>query len=181
MTVCSVDDENVDADLVQFFGFCSWVIVHSDGNSREKFTTGIERRTIQSRTQSTATSHTSDETAIGIGHRGGRVPLLGQSVKDLFEGCPGRYGQQFGRHHVVQLGEPVVSGGIGLREHSEGMAILIGHDHDAMSAFVNQTECLADRVRRAECDRCFVDRMAAFDESDDIADDVEWNVLGQHH
>ena len=107
----------------------------------------------------------------------------GEPAAGVREGVEGRLDVDavLERHHVahhdvVELGEPVDPGEVGLGDDAD-RAVADGDDGGAVGPLVQQHERLADGHRRGQGDRGVVDEVARLLPGDDVAHDLGRDVL----
>jgi hypothetical protein len=112
-----------------------------------------------------------------VGHDRGQPPA------GVREGVEGRLdvdavleGDHVAHHHVVELGEPVDPGEVGLGDDAD-RAVADGDDRRAVRPLVQQDECIAHGHRGRQGDRGVVDEVARLLPGDHLAHDLGRDVL----
>ena len=124
--------------------------------------------------------HAADELPVVVDHRCRRHALHRQPGEDLLEVGAGVDHHQIAAHHVLDLREPVVAGGVALGEDADRLLLVVDDDHCSVGPFVDETERIAERAGRRERDRRFIDRVPRLHVADHRLDDVERDVLREH-
>ncbi len=177
VAVGRVDDEHVSAGVEQVGGLGRDIAVDAHRGGDAKAVVGVDGRRVEVRPQCPGPREDADETAVGTDHRREPPPGVGEGVERRLDVDPVRQGHQVADHDVLELGEPVDTGEVGLRDDPH-RALADRDERGAVGALVQQDQRLADGGRRVEGDRGVVDEVARLLPGDDVAHDLGRDVLG---
>ena len=176
MPVRGVDDEHVGAGVEQVLGLGRHVAVDADGRGDPQPAPVVDGGGVQVRPQRARAGEDADQPAV-VGHdRGQAAPGVRQGVERRLDVDPVLQGHHVADHDVVDLGEPVDAGEVGLRDDAD-RPVADGDDGGAVRPLVQQHQGLADGHRGGQRDRGVVDEVARLLPGDHLTHDVGRDVL----
>src|SRR5690606_38457979 len=181
VAVRGVDHEAVDAGFEQFLGLGGDVAVDSDGGGDAQPALVVDGGLVEGGAERAGTGEDADQAARLVDDGGQAVAAVVQPVERLARGQPGGQGEQLAGHHLGELGEHVDALAVGLGDHADGPVLPVDDDDGAVGALGQQLQGFADGVVRGEHDGRVVDEVALLHPVDHVGDDVEGDVLGDHH
>ena len=171
-----VDDEHVGAGVEQVLGLGRDVAVDADGRRDPQPAGVVDGGGVQVRPQRARPGEDADQPAV-VGHdRGEPAAGVRQGVEGRLDVDAVLQRHHVADHDVVDLGEPVDPGEVGLGDDAD-RAVADGDDGGAVGPLVQQHERLADGHRGGQGDRGVVDEVARLLPGDDVAHDLGRDVL----
>jgi L-threonylcarbamoyladenylate synthase len=180
MTVCRVDDNDIDTHLQQGFGPLRWLSIDAYRDSDHQTSLTIYGWSVDRATQCTFPSDTTQYSAFFIGNWREIQAGLTHEVMDLLDVLSKVDGDHLAIHHVVQLSEPIETHRIMFGKDAFRSSVVIEYEYRTMGALVQQAECLSNGPRSIHDDRSVEHGVSRFDELDHVSHHVDRYVLGQH-
>ena len=153
------------------------VAVDADGSSHAQSPVVVDGRSVEAGADRTAPGEDADELAVLRDDGSDLAARRGQPLEGLLrvEGV-GQHDHVL-VHDVVHLRVAVDAGQVLLADDADGLRA-VHDDRDAVGTLADEHERLARRHVPLEGDRRVVDEVALLDPADDVADDLDGDVLG---
>lgn len=180
VAVRGVHDEGVDTCVEELLGLARHITVDADGRRDPQLAVRVRRGGVQRRPQCGLTGEDADEAAVRVDRRG----ELAVGAVELVEGLP-RVDVRVEHHEVLghdlgQLGEAVHAGQVVVGDDPDRTALGVHDDAGPVSPLVQEGERVGDGLAGGQHDRRVEHEVALLDPADDLGDDLDRDVLGDH-
>ncbi len=177
MAVGGVEDEHVRAGLEQRPRAVRRAARDAERRRDAQAALGVGGRRVDGGAQRPAAGEDAGERAVGVHDGREAVPAARvEEVERLPRRDPDGQGEQLAGHDRVELGEAVDARAVGLR-HDADRAAALDDDDRAVRALGQQRQRLGRGRGGLERDRGVVDEVARLHPGDDLAHDVDGDVL----
>jgi hypothetical protein len=175
VTVCGVDDQNIDSGVEQ--GLCPnrHIAVDPDCGANHEPTFRVKGRPIQSGAERMPPGHDAEQLAVLNKERYFKVSAA-ELIEDLRRRGLRCGSQHIPGHHCVDLGKSVYPRCLGLTDCSQRLAIFYDYG-ETVCPFGDQREGFAHRGVRGNRDRRVVDRVRPLHLVNYLGNDIGRDVL----